>query len=220
MSRARRDLAIGLALGLLATTALAATPAPTADPKASAEGLRATRALVAKLAASGRGETAVTVTVADLMGGPDRVERGRLALEPPDRARLDLPVSGEKLAVRGDGGEWVQPSARQLIRLTREQAGLAAWLWGALLEGGRGDFIERATGERTFVLEPRDPESGLPERVTVTLDASGLPASVEFEEAGGGATRYRFDGWRFRSARGASAFRLTAPSGYHVVDLP
>jgi hypothetical protein len=182
--------------------------------------LRATRTLVTRLAAAGRGEAAVTVTVSDLMGGADHVKRGRLALEPPDRARLDFPASGERLAVRHDGGEWVQPEARQLVQLSAEQAGLAAWLWEVFMSGGSKAFAERTTGERRFVLEPREAGSGLPDRVTVELDTRGLPATIGFEESGGGVYRYRFSGWRFRRARGAAAFRLTTPAGYHRVPLP
>src|SRR6185503_16810652 len=137
--------------------ACAPTPAPAAEPP-----LQATRALVARLAATGRGEAAITVSIADLMGGADRVDRGRLALEPPDRARLDF-ATGEKLAVRGDGGEWVQPAARQVIRMTRDQVGLAAWLWETFMKGGQSAFTERALGGRRFLLTPRADAVGLPE---------------------------------------------------------
>jgi hypothetical protein len=181
--------------------------------------LQSTRVLVGRLAAAGRGECAITVTVADLMGGADRVDRGRLALEPPDRARLDF-ATGEKLAVRGDGGEWVQPLARQVIRMSREQVGLAAWLWETFMKGGQSDFTERALGGRRYELTPRAEAVGLPERVTVTVDARGLPAAIEFEEAGGGLTRYRFAGWRFRAARGAAVFKLATPPGYAVIEMP
>lgn len=203
-----------------ATPLLALALAVVAAPAPAETGLRSTRALVAKLAAAGRGECGITVTVADLLGGPDRVDRGRLALEPPDRARLDFPATGEKLAVRGDGGTWVQPTARQVIRMTAEQVGLAAWLWEAFMKGGQSEFSERAQGGGRYELVPREEASGLPDRVTIAIDGRGLPATIEFEEAGGGLTRYRFEGWRFRAARGAAAFRLATPAGYTEVTMP
>jgi hypothetical protein len=134
--------------------------------------------------------------------------------------RLDFPASGERIALRGDGGEWIQPEARQLVRLARDRAGLAAWLWEVFLHGGTAGFRERPLGGRRFALEPRERDTGLPDGITLTLDPGGLPAEIEFAEPGGGATRYRFAGWRFTRARGVAAFALAAPRGYAVVDLP
>jgi hypothetical protein len=175
---------------------------------------------VAKLAHSGRGEASVTVTREDPLGGPERVDRGRLALEVPDRVRLEFPSTGERLAVRGGGGEWVQPAARQMVRIRPDQAGLAAWLWEVFLTGGREAFAEESQGTRRFALAPRDPESGLPERIEVAVDAKGLPEQVAFTGPDGVAVRYRFKGWRFLAARGTAAFTLAAPAGYTVVELP
>lgn len=187
---------------------------------AAAADLAAARTLVARLAAAGRGTAAVTVTRADPLGGPDRVERGRLALEPPDRVRLDFPASGERLALRGDGGEWVQPVARQLVRLDREQAETVAWLWEVFLRGGAAGFAERPAGPRRTVLTPRGREGGLPDSIAVTLDARGLPARVVYPEPGGGSVRYDLAGWAFGRPRGPAAFTLAAPRGYTVVALP
>jgi hypothetical protein len=199
--------------------ALVLALAPPSDTAAAAGGLAATRVLVAKLAA-GRGEAAIVVARADPMGGPDRVERGRITLEPPDRVRLDFAAGGERITLRGDGGEWIQPGARQMVRLDAAQAGMAGWLWEVLLQGGTTDFAERTVGARRMVLQPRDRDSGLPDSITVALDPRGLPAQVAFADPGGGETRYRFQGWSFSRARGAGAFRLSAPRGYTVVDLP
>ncbi len=182
--------------------------------------LAATRTLVARLSAAGRGEAAFTVTLTDPMGGPDRVQRGRLALEPPDRVRLDFPATGERIALRGDGGEWIQPQARQMVRLAPEQAGMASWLWEVLLKGGAAGFSERATGPRRFALTPRDRDAGLPEGITVVLDPRGLPTQIEFAQEGGAGARYRFQSWRFARQRGAGGFTLTAPRGHAIVDLP
>jgi hypothetical protein len=203
-------LAMAVALGLAGAPA-----APSAESD-----LAGTRALVTRLKAAGRAEAAITVTLADPMGGPDRVQRGRIALEPPDRVRLDFAGSGERIALRGDGGEWIQPESEQLVRLRRDQAGLAAWLWEVFLHGGTAGFRERALAGRRFALEPRERDTGLPDGITLALDAAGLPVEIEFAEPGGGATRYRFAGWRFARARGATAFTLAAPRGYAVVDLP
>jgi hypothetical protein len=161
----------------------------------------------------------VTMTQTDPMGGPDVVQRGRIALEPPDRVRLEF-TTGERIALRGDGGEWIQPSARQMVRLKREQAGMASWLWEVFLHGGTGGFTEQATGPGRFRLVPRDRDAGLPEAITVLLDARRLPAEIEYQEGGGALIRYRFRAWRFARPRGARDFTLTAPAGYATVDVP
>ncbi|MEK7824298.1 MAG: hypothetical protein AAB290_04565 [Candidatus Eisenbacteria bacterium] len=211
-TRRRAVVVLGVALALALASRAEATP-PTG-------GLAATRTLVARLAAAGRGETAVTLTRSDPMGGPAQVERGRLALEPPDRVRLDFPGSGERIAVRGDGGEWVQPAARQMVRLKREQTARVAGLWEVFLRGGNERFAERVAGERRFVLEARESEEGLPERITVFLDARGLPVALEMDDWAGGGVRYAFKAWRFSRPSGARAFVLRPPSGFTVVDLP
>lgn len=214
MSARRLASLAALALALvLPHTARAEAPRP-------AGGLVSTRALVAKLSAVGRGEVSITVTLTDPMGGPDHVQAGRLALEPPDRVRLDFPATGERVAVRGEAGEWIQPQAHQMVRLGQEQAGMAAWLWEILMKGGTGGFTERSTGPRRHALTPRDREAGLPEGIVVELDAAGLPARIEFIESPGVSTRYRFRGWRFSRPRGTAGFTLSAPRGYTVVAVP
>ena len=134
--------------------------------------------------------------------------------------RLDFAATGERIAIRADGGEWIQPQARQMVRLAREQAAMATWLWEILLKGGTAGFTERASGPRRFALEPIERDSGLPQGITVVLDARGLPAQIEFAEEGGAGTRYRFQAWRFVRSRGPRSFTLTAPRGYAIVDLP
>ena len=213
MSTARRHA------GAVLSTVLALTLAGGAEGTRTSAGLVATRALVARLTAAGRGEAVVTLTQSDPMGGPARIERGRLALEPPDRVRLEFPGSGERIAVRGDGGEWVQPAARQMVRLKREQTSLAAGLWAVFLRGGNERFTERAAGGRRFVLEARAPEDGPPERITVVVDARGLPVSLEMEDPTGAGVRYAFRTWRFTRAAGIRAFVLKPPPGFTVIDL-
>jgi hypothetical protein len=186
-------------------------------------GLASTRALRARLAATGRATASITVSVPDPMGGAARVERGRLALEPPDRLRLDFPASGECIAVRRDGGEWLQPSLRQLVRIRPEQAALASWLWDVFLRSGADRFRERSTGARRFALTPRD-EKGLPDDLPldlgVLLDPRGLPARLMIGDSASGGVSYSFEGWRFTRPRGSRAFVLAAPPGYSIVELP
>jgi outer membrane lipoprotein-sorting protein len=206
-------------LGIAASVLLAAT-ASAAPPKA-APGLVATRALVERLTAAGRGEAAVTLKRTDPLGGPPQVEKGRIALEPPARVRLDFPASGERVAVRADGGEWVQPATQQMLRLTRQRTEAAAGLWQVLLRGGAERFRERSSGSRRCVLEAKpDSGSGIPDRITVELDARGLPTAIEMDDGSGSTTRYEFLGWRFSGPKGDRAFTLAAPRGYAVVDMP
>jgi len=214
MKGRRPGCVAALALALVLPHAVRAAP-PRAEP-----GLVSTRALVAKLKASGRGEASITVTLTDPLGGADHVQAGRLALEPPDRVRLDFAATGERIAVRGQAGEWIQPQAHQMVRLGRDQAGMVAWLWEILMQGGTGGFTERATGARRHALTPRDPEAGLPEGIVVELDAAGLPVRIEFTEYPGVTTRYRFKGWRFMRPRGVAGFTLTAPRGHTIVEVP
>ena len=83
----------------------------------SAAPLESSRALVRSLAQRGRAEATLRYVVASAPGSAPRSVRATLALEPPDRARLDVPATGEKITLRGDGGEWLQPSMKQLIKL-------------------------------------------------------------------------------------------------------
>jgi len=194
---------------------MAASPGPSAG---SENGLAATRGLVERLVASGRGETDVTLTRPDPLGGPSRVERGKLVVEPPARLRLDFPQTGERLAVRGSGGEWVQPGPKQMIRLNADQCEQVAGLWSVFLHGG--DFNERRAGERRYLITPRDLDSGLPDSITIKLDAHGLPVALETRTGDEPATRYDFKAWRFTRPAGDAGFVLKAPKGFAVVDLP
>jgi hypothetical protein len=209
-------LARVLALGLAASLALALAPAPRA---ADAPGpLESTRRLIERLKQSGRGEVRVTQTSPDPTGGRARVDRGTLALEPPDRARLAFPATGEALTVRGDGGEWLQPAARQMLVLKPEQAAEAARAWEILLAGGRDRYAERRAGPGRYVLIPL--ESGSVDSASIRLDAHGLPARADLFTPAMGRVSIVFGTWKFTAARGAAAFTLRAPAGYEVVQLP
>jgi outer membrane lipoprotein-sorting protein len=150
-------------------------------------------------------------------GEASREVSGKLALEPPDRVRLDVTGTGERLVARGDGGEWLQPSTKQLLRFGAEQVSPAFRWWRALL-GDAGLVHERRAGSGRFVLVMKD-EEGTADSATVWLDSHGLPSKLEVGAGDGGMT-YRLSGWKFVAARGATAFRLSAPAGYETVDLP
>jgi len=176
------------------------------------------RALAAGLKGGHRAEAQLAYTLADPLGGAARAIQGKLALEPPDRLRLDFSTTGESVALRGDGGEWLQPAQRQLIRIPADRA-VAALAWGrVLLPSAGATFHEDSLAPRRFRLTPDDPDDGPP--VLVELDAHGLPARLTVESAGADSTTYRFSNWRFVAARGAVAYRISAPQGYDAVDLP
>ena len=181
--------------------------------------LQSTRGLLARLGAAGRAEAAVETTVEDLLGGRPRTVRGRLALELPHRARLDFP-GHESLTLREDGGDWLQPRTRQLLRSGPESAE-AAMRWSAvLLESGAEDIREHSMSGGGFELSRVGADSARGERQRVWLGADGYPARLEIVTSAGERRAYRLSGWRFSRARGREAFVLRAPPGYEVVDLP
>lgn len=94
------------------------------------------RALAARLRERGRAEAVVSCISTDPLSGATRRARGRLALEPPDRARLDFVATGERITLRRDGGEWLQPATRQLLLLPAGRAAAALRWWAVLLGGG------------------------------------------------------------------------------------
>ena len=49
-----------------------------------------------------------------------RVATIQFRLRKPDRVRLDFTTTGEKITLRSDGGEWLQPATKQLIRIPAE----------------------------------------------------------------------------------------------------
>ena len=174
------------------------------------------RELSRRLARSGSGEARFERVTADALSGRDVRVRGRIVLEPPDRVLLRFESTGERLSLRGDGGEWLQPSLRQMIVLTAAQAG-AARAWWAVLAGAAPEGITiRPDGAHRFVLRSGE-AAGTTARLT--LDRAGLPASLDLDEDGS-RSAYRFSAWTFAAARGRSAFVQKAPSGFEVVRLP
>jgi hypothetical protein len=195
---------------LLVAAALAA-PAAGAD-------LRASAALLRSLERSGRAEATLRFERPDATGG-QRVVHATLALEPPVRARLDVLSSGEKIVARGDGGEWLQPATKQLLRFRAEQAAPALHWWRVLIAHDRS-AREREVEPAHFVLTLLDQHAMPQDSADVWLDAHGLPSRLRVPAGDPEGALYRLANWRFSRARGEAVFRLAAPSGYETVDLP
>ena len=206
---------VALLAAALAGAALAA-PAGSEPPRAATPALASARELLARLRASGRAEVELRWSVT----GPDGrsvPQRGALALEPPALARLDVPATGERVTLRADGGEWLQPSLRQLVRLSPRHAG-AAMRWWRLLAGGDG-ALERRLGPGRYRLVVREPGGAAADSAEVWLDPRGLPSRLVLGSAADGQ-EYRLGEWRFARARGVRGFQLAVPAGYEDVALP
>lgn len=197
--------------------ALALVLALAAAAPAEAAGLQSAARLARELGASRRAEATLRYDLPGLPGARARTVSGTLALEAPDRVRLDVKGSGESLVARGDGGEWLQPSTKQLLRFGAGAASPALRWWRVLLGDAAGVRETRSGPGRYRLVQGQG--AGFADSATVVLDARGLPARIEVAGPGG-PTVYRLSGWRFTAARGAAAFRLAAPAGYETVDLP
>ncbi|HEY2956215.1 MAG TPA: hypothetical protein VGK89_13335 [Candidatus Eisenbacteria bacterium] len=181
--------------------------------------LESARALGTRLSAGGRAEAEIERRALDPFSGTWRSVRGRVTLEPPDRALLEFPATGERIALRGDGGEWLQPGLKQMLRLGPGNAAAARRWWELLLPAGGARFREVALGGRRFALVPRDAEAG-GDTAWIALDPRGLPARLEYQDEAGARIEYRLRGWRFPRARGRAGFVIAAPDSYQVVELP
>jgi hypothetical protein len=188
-------------------------------PGAGGPGAGGAGGFARRLVASGRATARIERRAPDPLTGGVRASRGRLALEPPDRARLEFAANGEVLTLRGDGGEWLQPDLRQMIRLGPRSAAAGLRWWGALLGGPEAIGGRALPGRRYAVATPGGEAPGA-DTAWVTLDPRGLPEQLEYEDAAGGRVRFRFSSWRFGPARGRAAFALDAPGGFEVVDVP
>jgi hypothetical protein len=196
---------------LVMLTLAAAAPATDAP--------RSARALTARVRDSGRAEAQLERRSLDVFTGKWRSISGRVALEPPDRALLEFPATGERIALRSDGGEWLQPGLGQMLRLGPENAAAARRWWELLLPGASQRFTEVALGARRFALVSHaDAEAG--DTAWVTLDAQGLPSQLAYRVPGGERVEYRLRAWKFPHARGRAAFVIRPPDSLHVVDLP
>ena len=199
--------------GVLAVLALACVTSG-----AQAAGLQASAALTRALAGGGRAEATLRYLTTGVSGTP-RAVHATLALEPPDRARLDVTASGEKLVARADGGEWLQPATRQLLRFPARRSAAALRWWRVLL-ATNGTARERKIAEGRFVVTLLGEHGMAADSAEVWLDPHGLPARLVVPAGDPDAAVYRLGSWRFTRARGESAFRLPAPRGFEVVDTP
>lgn len=185
------------------------TPAASATPRALA-------ALRSRLTAAGRAEVSVSqvvTTAADTV----RQLRGHLALELPDRVRVEDTASGERLTARGDGGEWLQPALKQMLILRADQAGQVASVWRMLLDAS-GRIDERSLGQGRYVLHPRFPDAPV-DSIWLQVRSDGLPVKVR-ASAGEEQWALQFGTWKFKKPRGAAAFKLSAPSDFTVLEWP
>lgn len=201
-----KGLGFALALALVAGLPGAASPA----------GLQSSAKLAKQLGAAGRAEVTLRYALPAVPGDAPREVRGTLALEPPDRVRLDVSGTGERLVARSDGGEWLQPSTKQLLRFDSSQVS-PAFRWWRVLLGDAALVRERRVAEGRYSLVMKD-DAGTADSATVWLDSHGLPSRLDLGAGEGGT--YRLSGWKFLAARGAAGFRLAAPAGYETIDLP
>ncbi|MGH3054637.1 MAG: LolA family protein [Gaiellaceae bacterium] len=172
----------------------------------------------ARVRGAGRAQVQIERRTRSALAEGEQVTRGRVTLEPPARARVDF-EGGECVTVRDDGGEWLQPAFRQLVKLGPERA-RGALGWCDLLLGDRAGAIrshDLADG-RVLLVRAEGPNAA--DSAWASLDASGQPTVLEFRAASGELERTRLTHWSFSAARGRAAFVLTAPHGFEIVDLP
>ena len=204
-------MALLLAPTLLGARASDPTPGDT---------LESARGLAAHLRAAGRAEAQVERRALDAFTGKWHSTRGRIALEPPDRALLEFPANGERIALRADGGEWLQPALGQMLRLGPANAAAARRWWELLLPGAGSRFAEARLGPGRYAVVRREDAAGGADTARIALDSQGLPAQLEYRVEGDQQIVYRLGGWRFSHARGRSAFVLKPTDSLQVVDLP
>jgi outer membrane lipoprotein-sorting protein len=207
---ARRFLGVLLSL---AASCVVASAVDAAGPEAI------TRTLARKLKA-GAATVSFERVAKDPLSGEAVRARGTLALEPPDRAALRFAATGERVTLRGDGGEWLQPSLEQLVRFDRARAHGALRWWQLLLGGADDAFTALQRGPRTWTVVARAADGAPADSARVRLGADGLPDRIEVDEGLGAVATYTLSGWRFGAARGRAAFVIAPPKGYEVVALP
>ena len=210
-------LAVACALTVAPARAAGTGAAPGAGTVA-AGALESTRALAAGLKRTGRAEVTLAWEVAGMSGGAPQRMRGALAVEPPDLARLDVAGTGERITLREDGGEWLQPAVHQLVIL-KPRHSVGAMRWWRLLAGGTG-ASERKLGAGRYRLVVASSPTADADSADVSLGSGGLPERLELDDGAGGRLVYRLSGWKFTPARGAAAFRIVAPPGTETVEMP
>ena len=206
------------AVALMCITTGAASVAFAGTYETSAGTPEMTRVLVSRLRASGRVEVKVERLALDPISGSTQAMRGVLALEPPHRADIVFPATGERITVRADGGEWLQPALRQMIRLgAGDASGITRW-WDLLMGPEPGEFNARRVSDRRWIVVAAE-RGGYADSAWITLSAQGLPIRLEVAETPGARSMYRFREWTFLKPRGRQAFVIQPPPGYEVVRL-
>jgi outer membrane lipoprotein-sorting protein len=188
-----------------------------ADRAPAADGASRLAPFFARVQSAGHAEVRLERRVFDAVAGAQRLTSGRVILEPPARARVDFD-GGESVTLRDDGGEWLQPTLHQLVRLGPERA-RDALAWCDLLLGERSGRIVARDLPDGRVLLLRQETADASDSAWATLDAQGHPTALEFRSAAGESERLRLRHWTFGSARGRKAFVLEAPRGFEVVEL-
>ena len=218
MTRTYRAALAALALLTAAAVAPAlAAPARSAARAASPSPLVTSRGLLTRLEKNGRATASIEHVQPDPFGDGIRRQKGTLAVEPPDRTRLDF-ASGESVALRSDGGEWLQPSLGQMLRLTADHARTARQWWSLLLPGAATRFSEKALGGSRYLVIAKD--SGSADSAWVTLGSDGLPRVLRFRGVDGEFVDVRFLSWAFAKPRGPKAFAIEPPAGTDVIEMP
>ena len=180
--------------------------------------LESSAALARQLRATGRAEATLRYVLTP-PGGKAKTVHARLSLESPDRARLDVASTGEIIVARSDGGEWLQPSLKQMLRFRPQQAAAALRWWRVLLGEDRS-ADERRVAPGRYVVTLFDSDGAPQDSAEVTLGARGLPIRLVTPAGEAEAQVYRLEGWQFARPRGAAYFRLAAPAGYESITLP
>ena len=119
---------LGIAAVVVAAfAAAAATPDSTANSPV--------RSFASRLQGAGRASSAFD-RVGTAFDGTRTTLKGRRRARAARSRGVAFPASGERLALRADGGEWLQPNLEQMMRL-RPRACASARTWWAALLGSR-----------------------------------------------------------------------------------
>lgn len=180
---------------------------------------RAAKKLVSELRERGRAEVGFTRVHHDMLRDEDVTLHGRLVLEPPHLAKLEFDETQERISLRDDGGEWLQPRLEQMLRFEPQRAWAALRWWRLFAGSEESEWTERRVGDDTYVVR-MGLELGIADSARVRVGPDGLPLEIRIRETGDQPVVYSMGRWRFVPARGEKDFVLKAPKGYEVFDMP